>query len=93
MQLGEGLNDNMWHTLHIKRRADHLEIWIDDNLHDVCKYGSNSLRSGNTQYHHNHLCNFFFFFLIFVGHMSICGATDTPDCFGLLMMSPLGFKA
>ena len=37
VQLGEGLNDNRWHTLHIKRRADHLEIWVDDGLHDVCK--------------------------------------------------------
>ena len=40
---------------------------------------------------------FFSFFLIFfkkffVGHMSICGATDTP-VLDLLVMSPLGFKA
>lgn len=27
---GNNLNDYFWHTLHIQRRADNIEIWVDD---------------------------------------------------------------
>lgn len=28
---GKDLNDENWHTLYVRRRADHLEFWVDNN--------------------------------------------------------------
>jgi len=32
---GNDLNDERWHTVYIKRRADHLEVWVDDQPHQM----------------------------------------------------------
>ena len=35
--VGNNLNDNEWHTICIKRRANHLELWVDTEEHSIGK--------------------------------------------------------
>lgn len=37
VRFGSGLNDNDWHTVHIRRRAGYIELWVDNDEHKAGK--------------------------------------------------------
>lgn len=39
------LNDDAWHTFNLRRRADHLELWVDSQQHQTGKIRENRLSS------------------------------------------------
>lgn len=39
------LNDDAWHTFNLRRRADHLELWVDSQRHQTGKIRENRLSS------------------------------------------------
>ena len=38
VEFGRNLADDEWHTLYIKRRANEMDVWVDDNDKVTSKY-------------------------------------------------------
>ncbi len=46
MYFCEDLDDGEWHTLHIKRRAENVRMWVDDCTPRESEYSTLEIRGG-----------------------------------------------